>query len=69
MKSNKWNFVIAIPNMAAALLFILAATFNTVALAKGLFYVAGLCMLISSSGFFYTYVKNKKGEIDQSSHA
>ena len=62
MKNNKWNLVCAILYMSASICFILAATFNTVALAKGPFFVAGLCMLIGSIGFFSSYVKNKKSD-------
>ena len=62
MKSNKWNLVSAILGMLSSAIFIVAAAFNTLMLAKGLFCVAGLCMLISSIGFFYSYFKNKKSQ-------
>lgn len=66
MKSNKWNLTSAILGILASVLFILAAAFNTLTFAKGLFCVAALCTLISSFGFLYTYVKNRKSEIDKS---
>ena len=66
MKSNRWNLVTAVLNMIASLLFITAAVFSDVPLAKGLFFVAWLCLWISSIGFFCTYTKNKKSEEDKS---
>ena len=65
MKNNKWYLISAILGMVTSVLFILAGAFNTITLAKGLFYVAGVCLLISSSGFYYTYVKNKISEKDR----
>ena len=62
MKNNKLNFVFAVLYMTASIFFILAAVFQTVTLAKGLFCVAWFCMLVSSIGFFNRYVKNKKSE-------
>ena len=62
MKNNKINLVCAILYMTASLCFIFAAVFHTETATNVLSCVAGISMLISSIGFFYTYVKNKKSE-------
>ena len=60
MKNNK--IVCAILYMTASICFIFADVFHTETAPKVLFWVAGIFTLISSIGYFYTYVKNKKSE-------
>ena len=69
MKNNKFNLVFAVLYLVGGSSFILSAIFHTVTLSKGLFSVAGLCLLINSITSFITYVRNKKSEKHTSRHA
>lgn len=64
MKNNKLNLVVAILYLVGGISFIYSAVVHTTTLSKGLFSVAGLCLLISSIAYFFTYMK--KSEKDNS---
>ena len=69
MKNNKINLVVAVLYFVGSISFILSAVFHTVMLSKGLFSVAGLCLLMSSVAYLFIYVKNNRNEKDNSKKA
>jgi len=62
MKKTTGYVLTSIFNFIAAFCFLLAAVFQKQALPKYGFYVAAICLLISATGFLYTYLKNRRGK-------
>lgn len=60
MKKTTGYILTSIFNFIAAFCFLFAAVFQKQTLSKFGFYVAAICLLISATGFLYTYLKYRK---------